>query len=79
MAVKARFWIRTVTKHANTESLEVNLAAVTRKTDDNTDWAKHTPSAELKMFISQPGAQEWFESRLGKDVSLTFDDPTDEE
>jgi hypothetical protein len=79
MAVKARFWIRTITRHANTETSEVILGAVTRKTGDNVDWSKFTPSGELKLFVTNDGAREWFDARLGKDIALTFDDPDDAE
>jgi hypothetical protein len=26
------------------------------------------------MYVTQEGAQDWFEERLGKDIAITFDD-----
>ena len=75
MAVKARFWVREITKHGNVEQTTALLSAVTRKQGtDNVDWSQYTPSGELRISITTDGAREWFEQRLGKDVSITFDD-----
>lgn len=76
MAVKARFYVKELTQRANgANNLEVVLAAVTRDTSDNVDWAKYTPSGEIKLYVTAEGAQEFFLSRLGEDVAITFEDP----
>lgn len=79
MAVKARFWVREVTKFGNTDHMSVTLHPVIRSVGqpgdgENTDWSKFTPSGEIKLNLSAIGAQQWFEDRLGKDVAITFDD-----
>lgn len=72
--IKARFWVREVTKFGNTDNVQVKLAATIKGSDDNKDWSKYTPSGEIIMSITNPTASQWFEDRLGKDVSLTFED-----
>jgi hypothetical protein len=78
MAVKARFWVRSFEKSVSGQggavAAKVNLAPVTRSTDDNITWAKYTPSGTVEMYVTQEGAQDWFEERLGKDIAITFDD-----
>lgn len=83
MAVNARFWVQKVTKQTvNTSALqrEVTLQPVIRPSgvpgaEGNVDWAKYTPSGEIRLVITADAAGEWFEDRLGKDVAITFDDP----
>lgn len=78
MAVRARFWVREITKHGNVEQTTAILAPVTRKQgEDNVDWSRYTPSGEIRMSITSEGARDWFEQRLGKDVAITFDDVSD--
>jgi hypothetical protein len=80
MAVKAQFFVHTITKHAQMTHIAVTLMPVVRAkplpgSEANTDWAKYTPSGKIEMNVStESGAAEWFESKLGKDVSITFDD-----
>ena len=76
MAVNARFYVKELTKSAaGAGNLQVTLAAVTRSTPDNVDWSKFTPSGEIRLFVTQEGAQEFFERRLGQDIAITFADP----
>lgn len=77
MAVKARFWIREITKFGNAGNNKVVLSPVTRNTEDNVQWSKYTPSGEITLFITTEGAQQWFEDRIGKDVAITFEDPAE--
>lgn len=77
MQVKARFYVAQVAKNAGSfgNHLSVTLLPVTRKTGDNVDWSKYTPSGKIEMTVSaETGAFAWFEERIGKDVSLTFED-----
>lgn len=79
MAVKARFWVRELTKHGNTSQITAVLAPVTRKQGhDNVDWSQYTPSGEIRLAVTTAGAQRWFEDRLGKDIAITFDDVEDD-
>jgi hypothetical protein len=40
-------------------------------------WSKWTPSGELSLGTLNEAAFAWFADRLGQDVAITFDDPTD--
>ena len=72
--VTARFYVSTVTKQANFANLSVTLLPVTRKAEDNVDWAKYTPSGKLEMNVSTDSpAARWFEDMLGKDVAMSFE------
>lgn len=86
MAVKARFWVQKVTKQAVSGgelSREVTLQPVIRAgglpgAEGNVDWSKYTPSGDMRLVVTAAGAGDWFEERIGKDVSITLDDPEDE-
>lgn len=76
MAVKARFYVAEVGKKAYGGGAgygSVVLQAVTRKTDDNTDWAHATPSGQLTMTV-HADALARFDALLGKDVYLTIEE-----
>ena len=76
MAVKARFWIVSVKKTAiagGEVGREVVMSAVNRKTDDNIQWAKYTPSGQVTLNVNGPAGQ-WFEDMLAKDVAVTFEE-----
>ncbi len=84
MAVNARFYVRQITKHAGqgwaapAPIVTVELSPVSgNKAEQNKQWASATPSGEVKMTIGNPAAAEWFESRLGKDIAITFEDRDD--
>lgn len=73
--VKARFWVSQIIKFGSVKNIAVKLNAVTRKTEDNVDWAKYSPAGEINVTVTEDTpAQAWFEDRLGKDVAITFDD-----
>jgi len=88
MAVKARFWVQKIEKVVSGSAapgqvpnlnMWVSLAPVVRSTGQpgdgqNKDWSKYTPAGEVRMCLTAEGAQKWFEDRIGKDVSITFDD-----
>jgi hypothetical protein len=40
-------------------------------------WAKWTPSGELTLGTVNADAFEWFRQRLGTDVAISFEDPTE--
>lgn len=82
MAIKARFWVAELTLHGNTGNQTVVLKPVVRSTGQpgdgqNIDWSKFTPSGEFRMTVTAEGAQQWFQDRLGKDISITLDDVED--
>ncbi len=68
--IQARFYVHSVKQFAgNTDSKEVVLQAVTRKTDDNISWSKYTPSGTLTMYVRND--QAVFE--IGKDYLVSFE------
>ena len=75
MAVSARFWVREFTRYGNTDNIKVLLSPVTRSTPDNVEWSKYSPAGEIWLSVTAEGAQDWFASRLGQDIAITFDDP----
>ena len=85
MAVLARFWVQSVKKTtiSNGEiNREVVLQAVVRASglpgaQGNIQWAKYTPSGNITLQVNAEDAGQWFEDRIGKDVSITFEDPED--
>ena len=50
----------------------VNLSAVCDTDKTNEDWAKYTPSGEVKMTIDNPRAQGFF--KPGADYFLDFEE-----
>lgn len=78
--ITARFWVQRIVKtKVNTTEIqrEVFLAPVVRPTPDNIDWAKYTPSGEIRLVITNPTAGQWYEDRLGKDIAIVMADPID--
>lgn len=72
MAVAARFYVQQITKNASGYT-GVQLSPSV-KGEANKDWAYYTPSGSIQLNVhpdTEAGA--WFESMLGKDVSITFD------
>jgi hypothetical protein len=41
------------------------------------EWSKWTPSGELMLRTVNEAAFSWFAERLGQDVAVTIDDPTE--
>ena len=92
MSVKAMFYVSEI-KKTPSDFVAVTLLPVTRSKPKptseelaensgyigmNTDWSKYTPSGKLEMNVSTvTKAAQWFEDRLGKDVAINFEDPTE--
>lgn len=81
MAVRARFYVATITQHASAALAgyaepapvgEVVMRPVTRGAD-NAEWASATPSGEYRMTV-RGSAYPWFAERLGREVSITIED-----
>jgi len=80
MHVTAKFYVSKIIKSAAFDNINVELLPVTRKAEDNVDWAKYTPSGKLEMSVTtKTEAAQWFEDMLGKDVSMTFEEAVDED
>lgn len=81
MSVQARFYVSQIVKNAS-GYVAAHLQPVIRG-DQNKDWSKYTPSGKVELNVSpETPAAAWFESMLGKDIAITFeerdDDPADE-
>lgn len=74
MGVKAIFYVAGVEKRANDVGI-VRCQAVAK--GPYKEWAQFSPSGSLEITSLNPAATDWFLARVGKDVSLTIDDPTE--
>lgn len=82
MAVTARFFVDRIVKHSRFDGIEVFMAPVTggrANSPDNSSWAKFTPSGEIRLNVNNPSASSWFESMLGKDIAITFEERPESE
>lgn len=83
MAIKARFWVTEFNEKVVSGGgrvAQVVLSAVTRKTDDNVDWAAYTPAGRLELQVFERGsggrvlpAYDEFRQLLGTDVIMTLE------
>ena len=76
MGVKAMFYVNNVGHNASGVGT-VSLNAVAKGPYAN--WAKSTPNGTINLTSLNEAATQWFYDRLGKDVAITFGDPTDED
>lgn len=76
MGVKAMFYVQSVGHSAGGVGT-VQLNAVAKGPYAN--WSKYTPSGTISITSLNENATAWFYDRLGKDVSITFDDPTEDD
>lgn len=74
MGVKAMFYVNKISRNANDVG-EVHLNATTK--GDYAAWSKYTPSGNIGLTCLNETATAWFSDRLGQDVAITFDDPTE--
>ena len=73
MTITARFYVESYTRRAyNPDHVDVTLRAAGRG-EQNKAWAQATPSGEITMQVNNPVAAEFFASRLGQDVAVTFE------
>lgn len=75
MAVKCMFYVGSVEKKANGVGI---VTATPVAKGPYAEWSQWTPSGTLQITSLNPDATDWFEKRLGKDVSLLIDDPEPE-
>ncbi|MCA0217933.1 MAG: hypothetical protein LCH43_11335 [Actinobacteria bacterium] len=45
----------------------------------NVAWASATPSGEIKLTVGNPDAAAWFDSMLGRDIAITFEERPEDE
>ena len=74
MAVKCVFYISGVEKRANGVGV-VNATATAK--GPYKEWAQFTPSGTIQISSLNPAATDWFIERIGKDVAVLIDDPTE--
>lgn len=76
-----KFWIRdvkiTVVAKGQRQA-EVVMVPVTRKTEDNIEWSRYTPTGEMRFTVTQESAIVWFLLHQGEDVDLAGTVNTDE-
>lgn len=79
MAVRAKFFVQRVTKHAHylsgnwatpAPAGEVVMAPVTRG-EHNKEWASATPGGQITLTV-HGDAFTWFEQRLGQELDIVF-------
>lgn len=84
--ILAKFYVAEIVKYATSAGRsnhgyappvpygQVTLRAVTRKKDDNEQWASATPSGEIKMTVNGPAFPE-FEAMMadGDDILVTLE------
>lgn len=76
MGVKAIFYVNHVGHGASGTGI-VKLNATTK--GPYSDWSKYTPGGTVEITTLNEKATQWFYERLGKDVSITFGDPTEDD
>lgn len=74
MGVKAMFYVNHVGHNASGVGV-VKLNATAK--GEYAAWSKYTPSGSIEITSLNEDATDWFHQRLGKDVAIRFDDPTD--
>lgn len=78
MPVVARFYVAETKRTAyDPGAAHVVLQAVSRG-PENKEWSTATPSGRVELTIKNSPAAEFFVSRLGKDITITFE-PADED
>lgn len=79
MRVQARFFVNEIVKMAQGDNIIVRMKPALRG-EHNKDWQKYTPSGAIEMYVTASSpAGSWFESMLGKDVAITFEERDDSE
>jgi hypothetical protein len=74
MGVKAIFYVDEVAQTASGAG-KMRLRAAAK--GDYAAWSHYTPSGTIEITCLNASATEWFRERVGKDVALTFADPTE--
>lgn len=74
MGVRAIFYVAEATRLPNGVG-RVKLQAAAKGPYGH--WSKWTPSGELTLNSTNEAAHAWFDERVGKDVALNIDDPTE--
>lgn len=81
MAVQAKFYVSEIAKLGYNQAVlgqtRVKLMATSRKDESSQKFWAATPSGTFEMVLSAvdgEAAGTWFEQRLGKEISLTFED-----
>ena len=74
MSVKAMFYVNHVGHSASGVGV-VKLNATAK--GEYAAWSKYTPSGTIEITSLNEDATAWSHDRLGKDVAIRFDDPTE--
>jgi hypothetical protein len=74
MGVRAIFYVEEVAKTASGAG-KMRLRAAAK--GDYAKWSQYTPSGMIELTCLNSAATDWFGERIGKDVAIGFDDPTE--
>lgn len=74
MGVRAIFYVEEVAKTASGAG-KLKLRAAAK--GDYAAWSHYTPSGTVELVCLNADATAWFDERIGKDVAIGFDDPTE--
>lgn len=74
MGVRAIFYVEEVAKTASGAG-RLKLRATAK--GDYAKWSHYTPSGTVELVCLNAAATAWFEERIGKDVAISFADPTE--
>lgn len=72
--VLATFYVSAVTRKPN----DTGTIALQATVKGPNNWSHYTPAGTLELTTVNKNAVAWFETHLGKDVRITFDDIPDE-
>jgi hypothetical protein len=71
MAVTAKFFVQTITRHAAAPGQHTVVLAPVSRGEENKNWSKYTPSGKIEMNILNEVAASQFV--LGEEYLLTFE------
>lgn len=74
MAVRCMFYVQEVTDTASGVG-RVKMNAVAK--GPYAKWSQYTPSGLFEITSLNPDATAWFRDRIGKDVAIMIEDPTE--
>jgi hypothetical protein len=77
-AVQARFYVAGYERTSWGPNVTIVKMQAVSRGEHNKNWAAATPSGQIQMTIRNESAAGWFVDRLGKEVSVTFQE-TDED
>jgi hypothetical protein len=74
MSVRAKFYVSAIKRYTYGDQISVEMQAVTRKDEDNKQWAAATPVGQINLSINNRDAWPFFLEAFekGQDIYLDF-------